>query len=173
MSKPFDHPLWRFSLRVYAAPGVDEACLRLQDRYSANVNLVLFCCWFGYAGYGEIGSARLRAVLAPAKEWHDKAVAPLRALRRVIKQDPRPLSTNAAEPVWQKILSAELSTEHALQTMLFECVAGLVAEEKSAAALRADTDSNLAAYLDTAGIPLDEVVERELCTLVNAAFNDL
>ena len=173
MSEQFDHPLWRFSLRVYAAPGVEEACLRLQDRYGANVNLVLFCCWFGYAGYGEIGSARLHAVLAPATKWHDKAVAPLRALRRVIKQDPRPLSTNAAEPVRQKILGAELSAEHALQTLLFECVAGLVAEEKPAAARRTDTDTNLAAYLVTAGIPLDEVVERELCTLIDAAFNDI
>lgn len=134
MREPFDHPLWRFSLRVYAAPGVEEACLRLQDRYGANVNLILFCCWFGHAGYGEIGSARLSEVLAPVRQWHDKAVAPLRALRRTLKKDPLPLSNNAVEPIRQKILDAELSTERALQALLFECVAGLVAEEKPAAA---------------------------------------
>ena len=173
MREPFDHPLWRFSLRVYAAPGVEEACLRLQDRYGANVNLILFCCWFGHAGYGEIGSARLSEVLAPVRQWHDKAVAPLRALRRVLKQDPLPLSTNAAEPVRQKILDAELSAEQALQTLLFKCVAGLIAEEKPAAARRTDSDSNLAAYLATAGIHLEEAVERELCTLIDAAFKDI
>ena len=108
--------------------------MRLQDRYGANVNLILFCCWFGHAGYGEIGSARLSEVLAPVRQWHDKAVAPLRALRRTLKKDPLPLSNNAVEPIRQKILDAELSTERALQALLFECVAGLVAEEKPAAA---------------------------------------
>ncbi len=172
MSEPFNHPLWRFSLRVYAAPGVEEACRRLQDRYAANVNFLLFCCWFGYAGYGELGSAQLRELLATATHWHDKAVAPLRALRRTLKQDPRPLSHDAAEPVRQKILGAELSTEHVLQTLLFEYVSDLVAEEKSAAARRTDADSNLEAYLATASIPFEEVVERELSALIDAAFND-
>ena len=47
---PRANPFWRFSLRTYRAPGVQEACLALQDRCGADVNLLLFCGWTGRDG---------------------------------------------------------------------------------------------------------------------------
>jgi uncharacterized protein (TIGR02444 family) len=38
---------WRFSLMVYARPGVAEALIGLQDRAGHNVNLILFGLWLG------------------------------------------------------------------------------------------------------------------------------
>ena len=40
---------WSFSLRIYGAPGVEPACLDLQDRFGADVNLALYCLWIGRA----------------------------------------------------------------------------------------------------------------------------
>ena len=39
------HPFWRFSLRVYRAAGVQQACLALQEDCGADVNLLLLCGW--------------------------------------------------------------------------------------------------------------------------------
>ena len=44
------HPFWRFSLRVYRAAGVQQACLALQEDCGADVNLLLLCGWQGLDG---------------------------------------------------------------------------------------------------------------------------
>ena len=38
---------WRFSLALYARPGVAEALIALQDRAGRDVNLMLFALWAG------------------------------------------------------------------------------------------------------------------------------
>ena len=41
------HPAWNFVTRVYAAPNVAPACMRLQRLYEIDVTLMLFCLWRG------------------------------------------------------------------------------------------------------------------------------
>ena len=36
---------WEFSLAFYAPEPVGAACLSLQDRRGADVNILLLCCW--------------------------------------------------------------------------------------------------------------------------------
>ena len=38
-------PFWRFSLQLYRLPGVAEACIELQEKCGADVNLLLFLLW--------------------------------------------------------------------------------------------------------------------------------
>ena len=58
--------LWDFSLETYRRPGVEEACLKLQDELGADVNMLFYCCWRGEFVAGEMGA--LLAELAP---WQD------------------------------------------------------------------------------------------------------
>lgn len=44
-----ENRFWRFSLAVYAAPGVADECLALQERCGIDVNILLFCAWVGGA----------------------------------------------------------------------------------------------------------------------------
>ena len=39
--------LWRFSLAVYGRAGVAPECLDVQERFSVDVNLLLFCAYVG------------------------------------------------------------------------------------------------------------------------------
>ena len=39
--------LWDFAVRLYAEPGVGEACLALQDRFGVDVPLLLWAAWLG------------------------------------------------------------------------------------------------------------------------------
>ena len=56
-----DCAFWDFSLEAYARPGVAPACLDLQERHGADVNLLLFACWLSASGRGALDAALLAA----------------------------------------------------------------------------------------------------------------
>jgi uncharacterized protein (TIGR02444 family) len=79
---------WRFSLALYARPGVADALIALQDRAGRDVNLILFGLWLGASRGRRLDVTELAAAaIAPLNV---AAVAPLRRLRRRLKaaRDP-------------------------------------------------------------------------------------
>ncbi|MBV9829422.1 MAG: TIGR02444 family protein [Alphaproteobacteria bacterium] len=77
---------WRFSLALYSRPGVAPALLRLQDRDGLDVNLILFALWFGLARGGQLTRAAIEVTEAATAGLRTQLVAPLRNLRRGIKE---------------------------------------------------------------------------------------
>ena len=75
--------LWEFALAVYARPGVEGACLRLQDA-GGDVCLVLAALWLDSrdCALDAQGLERLRAA---ASHWQATVVGPLRQLRQAWK----------------------------------------------------------------------------------------
>ena len=71
--------LWDFAVRLYAEPGVGEACLVLQDRFGVDVPLLLWAAWLGDGA----DAAALRAGDRAVGPWRARAVRPLRALRAI------------------------------------------------------------------------------------------
>ncbi|KAF0862243.1 TIGR02444 family protein [Pseudomonas sp. LD120] len=71
--------LWNFSLNTYALPGVQAACLQLQDE-GANVCLLLCGAWLGQRGV-DCNQSRLQQLQTLAAPWHREVIRPLRALR--------------------------------------------------------------------------------------------
>src|SRR5947209_1662319 len=53
---------WRFSLALYARPGIAEALIALQERAGYDVNLVLFALWAGAVLGVRLDAAGLAAV---------------------------------------------------------------------------------------------------------------
>lgn len=104
MAWRLDNPLWDFSCALYAAPGVQGACLALQDHHGSDVNLLLLAAWLGAAR----GSALTDALLgqAPAAAWRNEVVRPLRAARRAMDRD------DPAEAALRRdLLACELAAE--------------------------------------------------------------
>jgi uncharacterized protein (TIGR02444 family) len=112
--------LWRFSLAVYARPGVAQACLALQDRAGLDVNLLLFCCWAGLRGH-RLSPAELDEAAAAAGPWQREIVAPLRAIRRRLKQATG-LERRAGEALYAQAKALELAAEEAEQRLLAAAV---------------------------------------------------
>lgn len=105
---------WRFSLMIYARPGVADALLRLQDRDGHNVNLILFGLWLGVCEGARLDAAALsRAKAATAGLDHD-IVAPLRDLRRALKGDPDP----DVRDLRRRLLGLEIAAERRAQARL-------------------------------------------------------
>jgi uncharacterized protein (TIGR02444 family) len=78
-----DTGFWDFSLTLYGRPGVAPACLALQDRFGADVNLLLLGFWRAhrrFPGWAESEIARAEAAAGPV----NAVLRPLRQARRAL-----------------------------------------------------------------------------------------
>lgn len=102
-----NHPLWDFALALYARPGVETACLRLQDDAGLDVCELLWLCWLSY--HGLTLTEQADSLLEPVRAWQRDMTYPLRRQRRALK----PLCDEAPElgKLRQTIKQAELQAE--------------------------------------------------------------
>jgi len=107
---------WRFSLALYAKPGVPPACLALQDEFGRDVNVALYCCWFGASGRGLLSPDALAAADRAVAPWRREVVENFRAARRAIKAQ----ALAASEALYTKAKAVELEAERLLQHRLAE-----------------------------------------------------
>ena len=109
--------LWDWSLEAYAAPGVADACLHLQDAQGQNVPLLLWAAWAAATGRRPDEEA-IEAACDAARAWSDAAVTPLRAIRRTLKAPVPDLEDAAREAVRDQIKALELQAERHLLAAL-------------------------------------------------------
>jgi uncharacterized protein (TIGR02444 family) len=102
--------LWNFAVRLYARPGVEDACLQLQEA-GGDVCLLLAGAWLQRRGV-PCREPYLEALQALAEPWQREVVAPLRQLRR----DWRKAATADAElaTLRERIKQLELEAERLL-----------------------------------------------------------
>ncbi|MFI8746124.1 TIGR02444 family protein [Pseudomonas sp. NPDC077186] len=102
--------LWNFAVRLYARPGVEDACLQLQEG-GGDVCLLLAGAWLQRRGV-PCREPYLKALQALAEPWQREVVAPLRQLRR----DWRTTAAADAElaTLRERIKTLELEAERLL-----------------------------------------------------------
>ncbi|MBZ0332355.1 TIGR02444 family protein [Halomonas sp. ANAO-440] len=99
-------PLWDFALALYTRPGVETACLALQDEAGVDVCELLWHCWLHHHGLAlEAEPDELAAI----RRWQREVTSVLRALRRQLKGEAEK-SPGVAE-VRQQVQRAELAAE--------------------------------------------------------------
>jgi uncharacterized protein (TIGR02444 family) len=133
---------WEFSLAVYAAPGVAEECLALQDRHGLDVNIALFCCWQGWSGRGRLTAADIAAAEARVVDWTRNVVVPLRSVRRALK----PLAAPAAATIRTSVKRLELEAEREEQRLLVDGARGAARTVDPLGDAAANLESYLAAH---------------------------
>lgn len=106
---------WAFSLSLYDRPGATAACLELQDRFGADVNLLLLGFWRarrGYAGWADAELERVEAAAAPV----NAVLRPLREARRALKalREIEP----TADALYAETKALELKLEQVAQVWL-------------------------------------------------------
>jgi uncharacterized protein (TIGR02444 family) len=137
-------PFWRFSLQFYRQPGVADACIALQEEAGADVNLLLFLLWHG-AQRRALSADEVVGLEARVAAWRERAVVPLRAIRRALKSPQALLDAGAAEAFRTRIKAIELEAERLQQEAMYglvrDALLGQVAPSVAAAAR-----ANVAAY---------------------------
>ncbi|MDY6924859.1 MAG: TIGR02444 family protein [Pseudomonadota bacterium] len=109
--------LWDWAGKAYAADGVGEACLHLQDAAGQNVPLLLWAAWAARTGRATDADA-LEAACDVARAWQEAAIAPLRAVRRQMKGRNPDLDDADREAVRSQVKAVELEAERRLLAAL-------------------------------------------------------
>jgi uncharacterized protein (TIGR02444 family) len=160
---------WDYSVELYGRPGVEAACLELQQRHRIDVNLVLLCLWLGERGTALDGEALARLCHA-ADRWQLEVVRPLRNLRRRLKarvadREPNSVAgewTGLAATIRERAITLEIDAEHLEQLHLGRVAAQLPA---TAAAGPGLAGANLRHYWR-----FDRRDHKALRTLLEQAF---
>jgi uncharacterized protein (TIGR02444 family) len=105
---------WRFSLMVYSRPGVADALISLQDHHGHNVNLILYGLWLGICESARLDAAKLARAKAAMLELDRDIVAPLRQLRRALKDH----SDRDVRDLRRRVLTLEITAERRMQARL-------------------------------------------------------
>jgi uncharacterized protein (TIGR02444 family) len=111
---------WAFALRLYAQPGVADACLRLQDEAGVDVMMFLMTVFAAVRHRVLFSPAEIKELDQVCRPWREQIVEPLRALRTRLKAGPLPAPSNATEPFRSTIKAAELAAERLQNQLLAE-----------------------------------------------------
>jgi len=172
------NPLWDFATWAYKREGVEKACLALQNRLNADVNLVLFCIWLSYRGAGAGNLATyLGTALKISRDWQKNLVEPLRTARQNLKAMLAAASFGdaeqpAAEALRQHIKQCELDMER-LQTLALYALVTTGEDTgmtRSPAEQKDDARNNLTVYFAATGIKLDPLAETHVMRILTAVF---
>ncbi|MDF2488740.1 MAG: hypothetical protein K0S77_1362 [Pseudomonas sp.] len=112
--------LWSYALALYARPGVEAACLRLQEQ-GGDVCLLLCGAWL-QARRVAASEARAEALTALAMPWQHNVIAPLRRLRQQWREQANADSRLAA--LRTQVKGLELEAERELLARLEQLAAG-------------------------------------------------
>lgn len=150
---PAQSPFWTFSLAYYGGAGVSEACLELQDRCGVDVNVILFLAWLA-SQKRRIAGADIQAIAAKVLPWQTEVIAPIRALRRHLKNGAPLVDAKTGEAFRNKIKALELESEQLQQAAMTDLATGLSGEP--AASAQEAARANIDAYAGVLGRPLTE-----------------
>jgi uncharacterized protein (TIGR02444 family) len=134
---------WDFSLAFYARTGVAAACLELQDRAGADVNVVLFLLFLAHNGR-RTTTAEVAAIDQLVAQWREQVVRPLRTARRHLKTADTPFAGEPASRLRDEIKRQELAAERIQQLAIearFPCATTGSGAESAAVAARANLDA--------------------------------
>jgi uncharacterized protein (TIGR02444 family) len=116
-----ESPLWRFSLAVYRAAGVQEECLAVQERHGIDVNLLMLVAYAGAVEGAVLSASDVADALEATGVWHANVVKTLRQVRRTMKPSGAgegPLA-RVVETLRTKVKGAELEAEQIEQAMIW------------------------------------------------------
>jgi uncharacterized protein (TIGR02444 family) len=133
--------LWNFALELYARPGVEQACLDLQDAGN-DICLLLTGAWLQQRGVRCVDE-RMRALTEVAGPWQREVVSPLRQTRRHWRTAAGQDAELAA--LREQIKKLELQAERVLLERLQALAANWPDEEAQSDWLLALTGENSAA----------------------------
>ena len=143
---------WDFSVNLYGADGVHDACVTLQTEYGLDINLVFYGLWHAAVGAGRISSEKWREIFDTFGGWHNYIVRPVWQARQKLKPAFADFPTNLTEPLRQMYVSAELAAEHIEQVMLGERFAVAPNEAPTLEQRHADATANIEGYAAQIGV---------------------
>ena len=166
---------WNYSISVYSQDGVPNACLKLQDKFKLDVNLILFCCWYGITN-GNLTKELFCCCHEFCLTWSNKTVKPLRNIRTWLKdQGCTEISDdiNACMGFRDKIKAIELEAEKFQQLTLESMSKIIISKNMSPQEKTVSVANNLRMYLKQENIEITAIVINEFLYIIQASIQDV
>lgn len=165
-----ENPFWNFSLAVYAADGVSDACLRLQDKRGFDVNLLLFSCWAGCCHDVAASESEWRSLIDSTRIWREEVIWPLRRARRALKTARLEGALKNHEDLRRAVQQIELDCERAQQDFLASKLESRPTFDGGNSKVTADKAAGNAENLGAAmGVSLDASDHADIRCILDAA----
>jgi uncharacterized protein (TIGR02444 family) len=110
---------WTFSLDFYGKQNVAKACLSLQDRRDADVNLLLLSAYLASKGH-VLDDTHLSIADGMTAGWRAAVLQQLRQVRKRLPKFAEEVPENDRKQVKEKILEAELAAEQVAHRLIFK-----------------------------------------------------
>ncbi len=152
LANSWSEGLVNFAFRVYDQKEMESLCLKLQNDYHANVNLILWCCWLEKQQVG-LSAEWLDDVLITVDTLSQLTLSRLREVRRVVNEAAG-FTRVQAKLINKHIVNAELTAEKIFLQRLQDLTSRfLEAEQPSAVTLNEFPDLTLYYYLEFLKVP--------------------
>ncbi|MEM6414732.1 MAG: TIGR02444 family protein [Pseudomonadota bacterium] len=168
---------WNWSVTYYSRAGISDALLTLQNNYSANINLVLWCLWQSehLLSLQEISDAA-----SSIQPFNQSVTQKLREARVHLKSLRGPSETkhssdltgcaddDVADSLRKQILSVELEAERLEQKIIVSSQTHLPLSDGKQAPNKAIAQANLKTYLTFISVKaIDKKLETILLTNIS------
>jgi uncharacterized protein (TIGR02444 family) len=105
--------LWAWATSAWASPGVEHACLDLQDRAGQSVLLLLWGGWRVARGR-SVDPAIAHRTVALVRPIEMDILRPMRAIRRALAHTPSGLDDQTQQDIYAQVRAVELNLERAM-----------------------------------------------------------
>ena len=147
-----------------------QACLSLQDERGVDVNMLLYCCWFGVTR-GQQQAEFFQNVFEFSETWAVRVVRPLRHIRTWMKLDgcldPR-MPTETCMEFREKVKGVEFTAEKIQQDVLESLTLAIAEKDQAVPDQLVAIVKNIHQYFATVNIVADDFVRERLLTIIQA-----
>jgi uncharacterized protein (TIGR02444 family) len=155
---------WEFSLAFYAREPVGQACLSLQNRRGADVNILLLCCWLATLKL-TVGELALKGAVEAVADWRHNVLEPLRGVRRNVMDAPMEIAKAERRAIKDAVLAAELDSEHVAQARIVAAISP-DAEPTEVGTIHSIASNMLETYLGLIALEPEEQDVRDIAALL-------
>ena len=151
-----DPDIWAFAIAIYQQPGVEAACLRLQNENGLSVALVLATIWRARQkrGFDPVPAAEL------AQDFERRVLGPVRTARHAMKSLPPAFDPAASSALRDRVKGLELDAERLVVCAL---------DSKDFKVPPLSVKASLTALLASQHVALTPALEADLVCLTGAA----
>lgn len=156
-----------FCVRLYGRPGIEAACLDLQDQAGVDVVFLLCCCWLGSRGI-LADRADLDALLEKSRTHSNNLCRPLRQVRRWYRaHSADDFDSTFYQRLKETELAAELRQMAVLEQWLVQRCGAPSGDKATGMDRRHAARDNCYRYFSLADIDLTPPLETQLNRLLD------
>ncbi len=156
------NPLWRFSKNIYRKGEVSETLLHLQDKFSIDVNMILFVAWLASINR-SITTSDIQDAQKLVSLWRTKIIVPIRNIRRSARNFPD------TDYLYADLKKLEIDTEKEELKILYDNYIALSSKNKGGQKLDL-LESNLHALNGNHFFDEDKIVLKQVKKILAIAM---